>query len=437
MFGYYWKLGLRSLRRNKVLTALMVITLAIGIAASMTTLTVLHVMSGDPIPSKSDRLFVPQLDNYPITDEPGGEPDQQMTYQDANNLLNSKIGIRRTAIYGANSVIESGSKITTPVLIQGIAPTLDFFKMFEVPFRFGSPWTQDDEQKKSDVIVLTRVLSEKLFGDANPVGQFLKMEDAQFRVVGVIDTWKPQPRYFRLISGNGGNFSGVDEFFIPFQTAVQHEISNSGSNNCSGNGPAPGYQGWLRSECTWIQFWFEGERAADRESINAALTAYTNEQKKLGRFPRPLNNRLRNVMQWMEQLGVVSSDTKLSTWLAFGFLLVCLVNTAGLLFAKFSGKVGEIGVRRALGASRKQVFVQHLIESSVLGLSGGILGLLLSLFGLWILGGQSAEMKALVRMDWAMLSLTIVLAIAASLLAGLLPTWRASGITPAIQLKSQ
>ena len=65
MFRYYFKLGLRSLRRNPALTALMVLTLAIGVAASMSTLTILHVMSGDPIPHKSDRLFVPRARQRP------------------------------------------------------------------------------------------------------------------------------------------------------------------------------------------------------------------------------------------------------------------------------------------------------------------------------------------------------------------------------------
>src|SRR5437660_772486 len=67
MFAYYLRLGFRSLRRNPVLTALMVLTLGIGIAASMSTLTVLVIMSGNPIPDKSDRLLVPLLDNNPAT----------------------------------------------------------------------------------------------------------------------------------------------------------------------------------------------------------------------------------------------------------------------------------------------------------------------------------------------------------------------------------
>lgn len=62
MFGYYFNLAVRSFRRNKVLTALMVLAIALGIGASMTTLTVFYILSGDPIPGKSGVLFHPQLD---------------------------------------------------------------------------------------------------------------------------------------------------------------------------------------------------------------------------------------------------------------------------------------------------------------------------------------------------------------------------------------
>ena len=67
MFAYYLELGLRSLRRNPVLTALMIFGIALGIAASMTSLTVFHLMGSDPIPWKSDRLHYVQLDNWDRT----------------------------------------------------------------------------------------------------------------------------------------------------------------------------------------------------------------------------------------------------------------------------------------------------------------------------------------------------------------------------------
>jgi len=439
MFRYYFQLGLRSLRRNPMLTALMVVTLAVGVAASMATFTVLYVMSGDPIPSKSDRLFVPRLDNAPLVGYAAGdEPSDQMTYQDASNLLASGQGLRRTAVYGVGTGIDSGRADVPPFLVQGVAPTRDFFAMFEVPFLYGGSWDAASETARADVIVLNRETSEKLFGTINPVGKTVRMEDEQFKVVGVIDTWNPLPRYYRLINGNGGGFTGADQFFIPFQTAIRLEMGNNGNNNCNGTGPSePGWQGWLKSECDFIQFWFEGKSAADQPRLKEFLGAYVTDQKKLGRYPRPINVRMENVMQWMKHLGVVSADAKLSTWLAFGFLLVCLVNTVGLLLAKFSARAGEVGVRRALGATKREIFRQFLIEAAVIGLAGGILGLLLSFGGLALISLQSEEMATVAKMDWSMLAMTFGLAVGASILAGLLPTWRACQVTPALQLKTQ
>jgi putative ABC transport system permease protein len=127
----------------------------------------------------------------------------------------------------------------------------------------------------------------------------------------------------------------------------------------------------------------------------------------------------------------------LSAWLAFGFLALCLVNTVGLLLAKFSVRAAEVGVRRALGASKRDIFRQFLIETGVVGLAGGVLGLGLAVGALALIGMQSKDMAAVARMDWQMLALTFVLSIAAAVIAGLLPTWRACQVTPAIQLKSQ
>ena len=439
MFQYYFQLGLRSLRRNPALTALMVLTLAVGVAASMATFTVLYTMSGDPIPHKSDRLFVPRLDNSPAAGyAEGDEPSNQMTYIDARNLLQSGQGVRRTAVYTIGAGVESGRPDLPPFVVQGQAPTRDFFAMFEVPMRFGAIWSAADETAARDVVVLSRELSEKLFGQENPVGRTIRMDGTEWQITGVSDTWQPRPRYYRLINGNGGSFTGNDELFIPFQTAIRHEMGNNGNTNCNGEGPSkPGFQGLIESECDFIQFWFEGESAADQARLKEFLGAYVTEQKKLNRYPRPVNVRVQNVMEWMKHLGVVTADVKLSTWLAFGFLLVCLVTTVGLLRAKFSSRAGEIGVRRALGATQGEIFRQYLIEAGVVGLAGGLLGLIFSLGGLWLISLQSEAMATVAKMDWAMLGLTLGLAIVSSILAGLLPTWRACQVTPALQLKTQ
>jgi putative ABC transport system permease protein len=133
----------------------------------------------------------------------------------------------------------------------------------------------------------------------------------------------------------------------------------------------------------------------------------------------------------------VPGDVRLQTWLAFGFLLVCLVNTVGLMLAKFLRRSGELGVRRALGASKREVFMQLLVESGVIGLAGGAGGLLLAFLGLWLVRKQPSDYAALAHLDMSMLLITFLLAVGSSLLAGLLPAWRACQITPALQLKSQ
>src|SRR5262245_6111546 len=109
MFRYYLLLGLRNLRRNPILTGLMVLTLAVGVAASISTLTILHVMSGNPIPHKSARLLVPLIDNGPAKGYVPGEPpqDKQTTYIDASNWRRSAPVARRAAIYDVSGAVEA------------------------------------------------------------------------------------------------------------------------------------------------------------------------------------------------------------------------------------------------------------------------------------------------------------------------------------------
>ena len=436
MLQYYFLLGVRSLRRNPVLTALMVLILAVGVAASVSTLTILHVMSGDPIPHKSERLIVPLVDNGPLKGyTPGEREGDEMSYRDAVNMLASGQGDRRTAVRGVDGTIEPARKDLPVFTVEGLSPTRDFFAMFEVPFVHGGPWSEADDKSGADVVVLSSKLAERLFGNANPVGQRVRFRGFDYAVVGVYGNWNPVPRYHRIIGGPGA-FGEQDELYIPFHNAIRHEMGQNGNMNCSSD-RGPGYQALLDSECIWIQVWFELHSTADRPQLQAWLDAYAAEQRKLGRLQRNAPNKLFNVMEWLEEQKVVGKDSRLSAMLAFGFLLLCLVNTIGLLLAKFSVRAPEVGVRRALGASRKEIFTQFLIESAVVGLAGCILGLLLALGALALIGSISAQIAVTTKMDWMMLVVTFVMSVSAAVLAGLLPTWRACQVTPALQLKSQ
>jgi len=436
MFSYYFTLGVRSLRRNPLLTALMVLTLAIGVAASVSTLTILHVMSGDPIPTKSARLLVPQFDNGQLDGYvPGADPDDmQMTYQDAANLLRSGQAERRVAMYNIQLPVEPTRKDLPAFNASGLASTRDFFAMFDVPFVHGQAWSESDDARGADVIVLGRAMADKLFGQTSPVGQRLVLAGHPYTVVGVIASWAPLPRFYKLIGAS--RFGQGEDFFIPFASAIGHEVPHAGSMSCSANRES-GYAALLASECTWIQFWFETRSEAGRADLQGFIDNYASEQRKLGRLKRAAPNMLYDVMEWMDKLKVVANDSKLSAWLAFGFLALCLVNTVGLLLAKFSVRATEVGIRRALGASRSDIFRQFMIETGVIGLTGGVLGLLLAFCALALIGMQSKGMANIAQMDWKMLVVTFLMSVASALLAGFLPTWRACQVTPAIQLKSQ
>lgn len=434
MFGYYFNLALRSFKRNKVLTALMVLTIALGIGACMTTLTVFHVLSGDPIPGKSDRLFFVQLDPQSRDGyQPGEEPLDQLTRFDAEELLRQKKAKRQAMMTGGVGVLSPDGGKLKPFTVDTRHASADFFTMFDVPMLHGRAWTVADDNAHARIVVISRQLSEKLFGTANPIGRELRFSGHTLRIVGVTNHWSPTPYFFDL---NSPSYNNHEQAFIPISTALELKLGRRGSMNCFGRGMVsdPTEQ---NVPCSWIQYWVELEHASDATTFKRYLDNYSEQQRRAGRFERPANTRLRSVMDYLHFNQVVPNDVRLQLWLALGFLAVCLLNTVGLLLAKFLRRSGEIGVRRALGASRGEIFKQCLVEAGSVGLAGGVLGLGFALLGLWAVRQRPAEYAHLAQLDAGMLLLTFVLAVATSLLAGLLPAWRAMQVTPAVQLKSQ
>ena len=433
MFAYYSRLALRSFRRNKVLTALMVLAIALGIGACMTTLTVFKVLSGDPIPEKSDRLFYVQLD--PATMRgfvPGEEPAAQVTRFDAETLLREKRGLRQAMMTGGAVSITPDKADLPPFYSDARYATADFFAMFAAPFLHGTGWSEGDDASSARVAVISKSLNDKVFGGANSVGRPLLIGGNEFRVAGVLDDWRPTPRFYDM---NSDRYGELEDVFLPFSTSRALDFGRSGSMDCWGDSGAD--ETALNAPCVWIQYWAELEDASKASDYEAYLVNYSAQQKAAGRFEREPNVRLRNVMEWLDFNKVVPRDVMMQLWLGFGFLLVCLLNTVGLLLAKFLRRSGEIGVRRALGASRTEIFKQCLVEAGAIGLAGGILGLGLALLGLWAVRQQPSSYAELAHLDLPMLLVTFALAVVASMAAGLLPAWRAMDVTPAIQLKSQ
>jgi putative ABC transport system permease protein len=436
MFLYYLRLAMISIRRNPILSGLMVAAIGLGIGAFMTIVTINYSMSGNPIPEKSDVLFAVQLDNWDPNKafyEPN-YPPTQLTYLDAMALMKAKRAVRQTANSGAALVIEAQGGEAKPFSVRGRANFSDFFPMFNVPFIYGAGWDTGADDAREQVVVVSREINDRVFGGENSVGRTLRMSGHDFRVTGVIDNWNPAPKFYDLTTGA---FNQTEEVFVPFNLIARLELTRSGNNNCWKMPDGAGLQAYLNSECVWIQYWAELRSEDAKADYLAFLDSYVGEQKLLGRFPRPLNNDLHNVVEWIEYMEVVPDEARFLLAVASMFLLVCLLNTLGLLLAKFVGKAPEIGLRRALGASKRTLFIQHLVEASCIGVAGGLLGLALAWAGLRgidaLLAGHAAR---LIEMDWVMVTTAVFMALLSSLVAGLYPTWRACNVAPATQLKS-
>ncbi len=435
MFTYYLKLGWLSIRRNPLLSTLMVAAIAIGIGACMTIITVNYVMSSNPIPQKSDQLFYVQVDSWdPVErDGEGFEAPDQMTYLDAMALMKADRAYRQVASNRSGLVLEPESDEERPFSVNTRNTWADFFPMFDLKFIYGSGWDDSADRNLERVVVLSKEINERVFGGENSVGRSVRMNGMDFQVAGVLDEFMPMPKFYDVTNDP---FGETEEVYIPFNVAVEYEFPRYGNTSCWKSPDGDGFDAFLNSECVWIQFWAELRNENEKQDYMAFLNAYAEQQKELGRFPRPLNNQLSDVMEWMENQEVVADDAQVMLGLSLLFLAVCLLNTIGLLLAKFLGKAGDISLRRALGATRSTLFAQHMIESAMIGLGGGILGLgltWLGLRGIEMLFGEMVE--NLVGLDWVMVMTAIGLAIASALIAGLYPTWRACRILPASQLK--
>jgi putative ABC transport system permease protein len=187
-----------------------------------------------------------------------------------------------------------------------------------------------------------------------------------------------------------------------------------------------------------VSLWVELPDAAAVQRYQQFLTGYATEQQHSGRFHWAANTHLDDMPHWLDHEGVVPPETKVSLLVAIGFLLVCLINTVGLLLAKIMRRAGEIGVRRALGASRGEIYRQFIAEAVMVGLASGALGL-----GLTAIGVLSTsvvfepEIARLASINVGLVSLTLLVAVTTTVMAALYPAWRAARVQPSWQLKSQ
>jgi putative ABC transport system permease protein len=437
MLDYYLRLAARRCRQNLPMVALLAFTMALGIASCMTALTVFRALSGEPLPGISPYLYVLTMDAREAVDKDNNDykqPDSYLKLADAKALVDAGKARRQVALaQGAIRAATTDDKHSDQV--SGLLAYGPALEMLGVPLRHGRPWTAAEQAARAPVVVIDSALAQKLFGAEDAVGRSVVLGKRSFRVIGVSAPWQPRTQFLDL-PRNLGNVLGTDEqLFVPAEAALEAGVGPVTSGECGKGAPVISFQSTALDDCRWLETWVELDTTEALAGYRRFLAGYADVQRKAGRFAYPPQAALYGVDAWMTNKRVVPDDVRLNLMLAGSFLLLCLVNVAGLLAARFLRRQADVAIRRALGASRREVFAQHLVETGLLGLLGGVLALPLTALGLWIVRMQPVGYAQAARFSPGVFAILLLLSLLVGLLVGVLPAWRVCRQPPALQIK--
>ncbi|QRN56052.1 ABC transporter permease [Dyella caseinilytica] len=432
MIIYYISLGLRVLRNNVFLTTITIMSLALGIGACITALTVLHVLSSDPVPKKSGQLYYVRIDPTGANGYAKGEtvPAPMMTYVDAANIIGANKALASTAVALTPAKITSSLVGLRPLFSEAVTTTSGFFSLFDARFLYGAGWSVKDDSGSSRVVVISKDMNDRLFQGRDSVGQTLRVNNVDLQVVGVLEDWSPQPRFY-AVSLSRRNYGGGDGIFMPLSVSLDTKMTPE-NVSCYGNADISQLRA---APCMFLGVWTQLDNERAVESYKIYLSNYVHEQIASGRFVRNTFG-VSSLHDWMKENRVIPDDVRVQVWIAIGFLVICVVNAIGLLLAKNLRRMSEYAVRRALGASRGELFTQIVAEGAIVGLAGGMLGLFFAEAGLYAVRHEPAQYASLATLDLSMFLATFCVSLLAGLLASILPALRACVAAPAPYLKA-
>jgi putative ABC transport system permease protein len=388
---YAW----RALRKAPGFTAVIIITLALGIGANTAIFSVVHAMLLKPLPYRdADRLAFIWLDRTAtnVTLSSLGYPRGPMSGPDLRNLRD---GTRTFSDFGG--IWASGTIALTeggePEQLRGALVTTNFFQVLGVETALGRTFRPEDTGAETQAIVIGWDLFQRRFGgDPSVVGRRIKVNDNFATVVGVL------PRDFRLLLPTDAATPDHLQAFAPFWPDLE-------------GGPRGNLflrvVGRLRPGVTIEQ---------GRDDVAAVSRALS---KELG------SQRTFTTVALQDDSVREIRGPLLALFGGVAILLtIACVNVAGLLIARAASRSKEIALRIALGASRGRLLRQALVEGSLLTLLGATAGIFVGYAGLRALLALTPESLSRLdasRIDPTVLAFTLGTAVVWGLLLSLAP----------------
>jgi len=433
MLHYYVHLAWQRCRTQWPATVLIALTLAIGIGSCMTTLTIVSAFEGDPIPGTSEHLYVVALDTHESANQNTAEPDSRLKLRDARTLVDARRASAQVALAAA-TVHVSRADNQHGNRIHGVLAYGQVLQVLGIPLRAGRPWTAQELHSHAPVVIIDAPLARHLFGTADAVGRSVRLGNQLFRIVGVTAPWKPRMQFSTVEQASGGPLGLPLQIFIPAGAALAAGVGPTVSGKCSNSAANTTYGSVDVEHCRRLETWVALTTSQAVKHYTTYLNAYAKAKHDAGHV-HPLHARLYGTRAWMAVNGIVPDDVSLDAWLAGAFLVLCMTNVIGLLTARFLQGQSNAAIRRALGATKRQLFAQNLVESALLGLAGGLLAWPLTLLGMWVVRQQPAGYVAAAHFSPGVFAGLVLLSLVVGTVVGLWPAWRISCQPPALRIK--
>ncbi|HEY2801333.1 MAG TPA: ABC transporter permease [Chthoniobacterales bacterium] len=396
------RLAIRTLLKSPGFTCVAILTLALGIGANSAIFSVIDAVLLRPLPyPKPDRIMI-------LNETDANQPAISISFPDYLDWRKDNRVFQQLAITQRNSYNLSGVKGRDAEQVSGAVVTANFFRAIGLKPELGRVFTEAEDRVGGPALaVISDQLWQRIFArDPKILGRSLNFAGELYTVVGVMPPQMFSPRtvevWFPLMRRSTS---------MGWQTRDNH----------------PGLFGWgrLRDGATVEQ------AQADMSTIAARLEkAYPQSNGKVGvKVTELLEN----------QVGEYRQSLRLLFGAVAVVLLIGCANLANLLAARGAARSREFAIRIAIGASRWQIVRQLLIESLVLAVAGGLLGLCFAAWGrdlLVALSPHDSKRFAETRLDVWVLLYTGALAIGTSVLFGLWPAWNASRANAQMALKA-
>src|SRR5690606_21042951 len=424
LYRYYLGLAWRNCRKHPWYVALTALIVGAGVGVFMTAYSLMHALAGDPIPDRSQRLLHISASGVRSDSDPGF-----VSFPAFARFREAGRGAQWVGLtYGFGGIAAGDGSRRTADLVR--FTNASFFPAFEVPLRRGRAWTADEEASGQPLAVVSTPLATQLFGGADPIGRTLEVAGKTFRVIGVAGDWHPVPHFYDL---SVGAYAPADNLYLPLASVGALGTDLFMARSCPpGVSPDVSAADLPRSRCASLQAWSLLDSTRDRKALEQDLAALVPRGRTEGWLAADQELRVENVRELLRRKANVPGGVRLGLLLAGGFLLLCLVNATGLLLAMFLRRTHEIGIRRALGASRKDILRQFGVEAGVLGLLGSMAGLAITFGGVRVSGWLPKGFLQLASVDTHVFLAATGVSVVATVAAAMYPAWRASAVEPAI-----